>query len=201
MTASLIFSLSTFLLISAITPGPNNMLLTSSGANFGFRRSLPLWVGILLGIQTILLLSAFGVGAVLLLYPTMHTVLKVLGSLYLLRLAWKTSTAHYKRLETANLAAVPIKGHQGWLLQFLNPKAWMMGLGAVGSYSLQGDLYNHSVVVISMVMLVCNLIAGTVWTALGSLIGSLLRSRNAWFIFNITMGILTAACVPLIWMG
>ncbi|CDH23372.1 LysE family translocator [Xenorhabdus bovienii] len=201
MTASLIFSLSAFLLISAITPGPNNMLLTSSGANFGFRRSLPLWVGILLGIQTILLLSAFGVGAVLLLYPAMHTVLKVLGSLYLLRLAWKTSTAHYKRLETANLAAVPIKGYQGWLLQFLNPKAWMMGLGAVGSYSLQGDLYNHSVVVISVVMLVSNMIAGTVWIVLGSLIGFLLKSRNAWFIFNITMGILTAACVPLIWMG
>ncbi|MDE9454867.1 LysE family translocator [Xenorhabdus bovienii] len=201
MTASLIFSLSTFLLISAITPGPNNMLLTSSGANFGFRRSLPLWVGILLGIQTILLLSAFGVGAVLLLYPTMHTVLKVLGSLYLLRLAWKTSTAHYKRLETANLAAVPIKGHQGWLLQFLNPKAWMMGLGAVGSYSLQGDLYNHSVVVISVVMLVSNMIAGTVWIVLGSLIGSLLKSRNAWFIFNITMGILTAVCVPLLWIS
>ncbi|MBI6550171.1 LysE family translocator [Xenorhabdus lircayensis] len=201
MTASLIFSLSTFVFISAVTPGPNNMLLTSSGANFGIRRSIPLCLGIVLGMQTILLLSAFGIAALLLIYPAMHTGLKVLGSLYLLWLAWKTATSHYKRLDTTKPVGTPIKIHQGWLLQFLNPKTWLMGLGAVSSYSLAGALYNHSILAISVVMIISSTVAGAIWLILGSLIGRLLRSRHSWFIFNIAMGILTAACVPLIWIN
>ncbi|MEX0444981.1 LysE family translocator [Xenorhabdus sp. SGI246] len=201
MTASLIFSLSTFMFISAITPGPNNMLLTSSGANFGFHRSLTLLLGIVFGMQTVLLLSAFGIAALLLVYPAIHTGLKVLGSLYLLWLAWKTVTAQYKRLEATQSLGTPIKSHQGWLLQFLNPKAWMMGLGAISSYSLAGDLYIHSILVISVVMLLCNTVTGMVWLILGAMIGRLLKSRTAWFTFNIVMGLLTAACVPLIWIS
>ncbi|REF26795.1 threonine/homoserine/homoserine lactone efflux protein [Xenorhabdus cabanillasii] len=201
MTASLIFSLSTFMFISAITPGPNNMLLTSSGANFGFRHSLILLLGIVFGMQTVLLLSAFGIAALLLVYPAIHTGLKVLGSLYLLWLAWKTVTAQYKRLEATQSLGTPIKGYQGWLLQFLNPKAWVMGLGAISSYSLAGDLYLHSILVISVVMLLCNTVTGMIWLILGTMIGRLLKSRTAWFTFNIVMGLLTAACVPLIWMS
>ncbi|CDL87541.1 LysE family translocator [Xenorhabdus cabanillasii] len=201
MTASLIFSLSTFMFISAITPGPNNMLLTSSGANFGFRHSLILLLGIVFGMQTVLLLSAFGIAALLLVYPAIHTGLKVLGSLYLLWLAWKTVTAQYKRLEATQSLGTPIKGYQGWLLQFLNPKAWVMGLGAISSYSLAGDLYLHSIMVISVVMLLCNTVTGMIWLILGTMIGRLLKSRTAWFTFNIVMGLLTAACVPLIWMS
>ncbi|CAM3771246.1 LysE family translocator [Xenorhabdus thuongxuanensis] len=201
MTLSLIFSLSIFMFISAVTPGPNNLLLTSSGANFGIRRSIPLCLGIILGMQTILLLSAFGVAALLLIYPAIHTGLKILGCLYLLWLAWKTATSHYKRLDTTTSAGEPIKIYQGWLLQFLNPKTWLMGLGAISSYSLAGELYNHSIFVISIVMLIVNTLAGAIWLVLGSLIGQLLKSRRAWFTFNIAMGVLTAACVPLIWFG
>ncbi|MDX7986258.1 LysE family translocator [Xenorhabdus sp. 12] len=201
MTASLIFSLSTFMFISAITPGPNNLLLTSAGANFGIRRSVPLFLGIILGIQIILFLSAFGVAALLLIYPAMYIGLKVLGSLYLLWLAWKTATSHYKQLNTAQPVGGPIKIHQGLLLQFLNPKAWFMGLGAISSYSLPGALYNNSILTISVVMLIINSIACVIWLVLGSLIGRLLRNRHAWFTFNIVMGLLTAACVPLIWLS
>ncbi|AOM42028.1 LysE family translocator [Xenorhabdus hominickii] len=201
MTASLLFSLSTFMFIAAVTPGPNNMLLASSGANFGIHRSIPLYLGIALGMQTILLFSAFGIAALLLVYPALHIGLKVLGSLYLLWLAWKTATSHYKRLDTVTSAGKPTKIYQGWLLQFLNPKTWVMGLGAISSYSLEGALYNGSILAISIVMLIANTAAGAIWLILGALIGRLLKSRHAWFTFNITMGILTAACVPLIWMN
>ncbi|AKH62968.1 MULTISPECIES: LysE family translocator [Photorhabdus] len=202
MTASLIFSLITFLFISAITPGPNNMLLTSSGANFGFIRSLGLIFGILLGMQTILYLSAFGVAALLLVYPTIHTIMKIAGSLYLLWLAWKTATASYRRLDTKGSAVIkPVRWYQGWLLQFLNPKAWLMGLGSVGSYSIAGEQYLYSIIIISVATILISFLSSIVWTGFGSLIGTLLRSRNAWFIFNIMMGILTVTCVPLIWIG
>ena len=79
-----------FLWVAAITPGPNNMLLTASGANFGFLRTFPLLIGIMIGMQVMLLMVAFGIGSLILLYPSLHLVLKVAGSLYLLWLAWKS---------------------------------------------------------------------------------------------------------------
>ncbi|MBW7981313.1 LysE family translocator [Enterobacillus tribolii] len=200
MELGLFFSMLGFLWVAAITPGPNNMLLTSSGANFGFTRSVPLMFGIMLGMQSLLLLVAFGVGGLLVVYPSLHTTLKVLGSAYLLYIAWKIATSSYERLDPAAVkVGKPVYWYQGWLLQFLNPKAWLMGLGAITSFSLAGERYNYSVLAISVGMFLVNLVAGIVWLGFGTLIGRLLRSRRAWFTFNISMGLLTAACVLLIW--
>jgi threonine/homoserine/homoserine lactone efflux protein len=168
MELSLFLSMLGFLWVAAITPGPNNMLLTTSGANFGFMRSLLLMIGIMLGMQSILLLVAFGVGGLILIYPTLHTVLKVLGSLYLLWLAWKIGTSAYETLETDAPPPKPIRLYQGWLLQFLNPKAWLMGLGAVASFSLAGAAYNHSIAAISLGMFLVNLVSGIIWLGFGA---------------------------------
>ncbi|WP_193015806.1 LysE family translocator [Proteus sp. FME41] len=200
MTISLIFSLTIFLFIAAITPGPNNLLLTSSGANVGFKGSLKLMAGIILGMQCVLLSSAFGVAALLIIYPALHIGLKMVGSVYLLWLAWKTATSSYQRLDIPAKTPQAVSWFQGGLLQFLNPKAWMMGLGAVGSFSLSGDAYFNSVIAISIVMMIVNFVVGIVWILGGSLISLFLQSRGSWFIFNISMGILTALCVPLIWI-
>ncbi|EPS8493272.1 LysE family translocator [Yersinia enterocolitica] len=199
MELSLFLSMVGFLWVAAITPGPNNMLLTSTGANFGFMRSIWLMLGIMLGMQSMLLLVAFGVGGLILIYPSLHLVLKILGSLYLLWLAWKIATSAYEKLETNVVPPKPLRLYQGWLLQFLNPKAWLMGLGSVASFSMAGAAYNHSILMISLGMFMVNLVAGIIWLGFGTLIGRLLRSRRAWFTFNIAMGLLTAACVLLIW--
>ncbi|MBG3129053.1 MULTISPECIES: LysE family translocator [Proteus] len=201
MTISLISSLAIFLFIAAITPGPNNLLLTSSGANVGFKSSLKLMAGIMLGMQCVLLSSAFGVAALLIIYPALHIGLKIVGSAYLLWLAWKTATSSYQRLDIPAKTPQAVSWFQGGLLQFLNPKAWMMGLGAVGSFSLSGDAYFSSVIAISIVMVIVNFVAGIVWILGGTLISLFLQSRQSWFIFNISMGLLTALCVPLIWIG
>ncbi|WP_342639722.1 LysE family translocator [Proteus faecis] len=200
MTISLIFSLTIFLFIAAITPGPNNLLLTSSGANVGFKGSLKLMAGIMLGMQCVLLSSAFGVATLLIIYPALHIGLKIVGSAYLLWLAWKTAASSYQRLDIPAKALQAVSWFQGGLLQFLNPKAWMMGLGAVGSFSLSGDAYFSSIITISIVMVVVNFGAGVVWILGGTLISLFLQSRRTWFIFNILMGLLTALCVPLIWI-
>ncbi|WP_409308576.1 LysE family translocator [Pectobacterium sp. B1J-3] len=199
MELSLFISMLGFLWVAAITPGPNNMLLTTSGANFGFFRSLWLMLGIMLGMQSILLLVAFGVGGLILLYPSLHFILKVLGSAYLLWLAWKIATAAYEKLETNIAPPKPVRLYQGWLLQFLNPKAWLMALGAVASFSLAGEEYYHSVMAISVGIVLVNLVSGVIWLGFGTMIGRLLRSKKAWILFNVSMGILTAACVLLIW--
>ena len=199
MDVTLFLSMLGFLWVAAITPGPNNTLLTAAGANFGFCRSLPLMIGIMLGMQFILLLVAFGVGSLLLLYPALHLTLKIAGSAYLLWLSWKIATAKYERLETNVTAAKPLAFWQGGLLQIINPKAWIMALGAVASFSLAGSAYLHSVVMISVGIALVNIVAGVIWILFGSLIGLFLRSHRAWMIFNIFMGLLTAACVLLIW--
>lgn len=199
MSHGLIFALFTFLFIVAITPGPNNLLFTSSGAQYGLRRSIPLMFGIIFGIQSILFISAGGLAVLLLVSPVLQIIMKLVGSFYLLWLAWKLATSHHVQLNTESQVAKSIKWYQGSLLQFLNPKAWMMGLGAVSSYSV-ADNYVNSILIISFVMLIVNLIGGFVWVGFGSLIGTLLRGRNAWFIFNITMSIFTLACIPFIWL-
>lgn len=199
MDLTLFLSMLGFLWVAAITPGPNNTLLTASGANYGFVRSLPLMIGIMLGMQCILVLVAFGVGSLILLYPALHLILKIAGSVYLLWLAWKIGTAKYERLETDAVPPSPVPFWQGGLLQVINPKAWLMALGAVASFSLAGAAYLHSVAMISVGIALVNIVAGVIWIAFGSLIGLFLRSRRAWAIFNVSMGVLTAACVLLIW--
>lgn len=198
MELSRFLSILGFLWVAAVTPGPNNILLTTSSTNFGFRRSLWLMLGIMLGMQSILLLVAFGIGSLILVYPSLQTILKVLGSLYMLWLAWKSATSVYKKLEM-DAAAKPIGLYQGWLLQFLNPKAWLMSLSAVASFSLKGAQYHHSIATISLGMFIVNLLSGVLWLGFGTLLGQLLRSRRAWYGFNLAMGLLTAACVLLIW--
>jgi threonine/homoserine/homoserine lactone efflux protein len=74
-----------------------------------------------------------------------------------------------------------------------------MALGAVASFSLAGEAYRGSVLAISAGMALVNVVSGVIWLGFGSLIGRILRSRRAWTIFNVFMGILTAACVLLIW--
>ncbi|AIR05709.1 MULTISPECIES: LysE family translocator [Cedecea] len=199
MDLTLFLSMLGFLWVAAITPGPNNTLLTASGANYGFFRSLPLMIGIMLGMQCILVLVAFGVGSLILLYPALHLILKIAGSVYLLWLAWKIGTAKYERLETDAAPPSPVPFWQGGLLQVINPKAWLMALGAVASFSLAGADYLHSVAMISVGIALVNIVAGVIWIAFGSLIGLFLRSRRSWAIFNVSMGVLTAACVLLIW--
>ncbi|WP_067709895.1 MULTISPECIES: LysE family translocator [unclassified Erwinia] len=199
MELNLFLSMLGFLWVAAITPGPNNMLLTASGANFGFLRSLWLIIGIMIGMQVMLLLVAFGVGGLILLYPSLHLILKIAGSAYLLWLAWKIATAKYEKLDPGDGPASPMPFWQGGLLQLVNPKAWLMALGAVASFSLAGEAYRGSVIAISAAMALVNAVSGVIWLGFGTLIGRILRSRRAWTIFNVFMGLLTAACVLLIW--
>lgn len=188
-----------FLWVAAITPGPNNTLLTAAGANFGFLRTLPLMIGIMLGMQSILVLVASGVGSLLLLYPALHFILKIAGSVYLLWLSWKIATAKYETLGSGTPQAQPLRFWQGGLLQVINPKAWLMSLGAVASFSLAGAAYLHSIALISLGIALVNIVSGVIWILFGRFIGSFLHSKRAWVLFNLAMGLLTAACVLLIW--
>jgi threonine/homoserine/homoserine lactone efflux protein len=112
-----------FVLTMTITPGPNNMLLTASGAQFGFKRSLPFIIGIVLGILSQLLLSALGLGILFNRFPIIQNILKISGSLYILFLAIKIAFPRSDKSDETQKNR-PMSLLQGAAFQYLNPKAY-----------------------------------------------------------------------------
>lgn len=191
-----------FAWVTCITPGPNNVLLTASGARFGFRRTLPHVVGISAGMGVMLLLVSLGLGALFQQWPIWQTVLRVLGSGYLLWLGYLIARSAPLNAPAAQEEAQqrqPWALHQALLFQFINPKAWLMSISAIGSFTLLGSDYWLSVgLLIGVFCLIC-LKTCLVWAQFGVQVGRWLRSPRAWQRFNRVMGLLTAACVLMIW--
>jgi threonine/homoserine/homoserine lactone efflux protein len=191
-------SVGLFALVMTGTPGPNNVMLTASGANFGYRRSVPHFLGIGIGLVSMILLMAAGLGVLFDSYPVIQLGMKWLGSIYILYLGWKIAmTAPASKGEQGS--GRPMSFKQAALFQYLNPKAWMMMVTAVGSFTLPGNLYWQSVLFIALIFWVTQLHTSSVWVGFGSMIGRWLSSTIAWRRFNRAMGALTAACVVFIW--
>lgn len=193
-------SLFSFLFVAAITPGPNNLLLTNSAARFGLLSSLPVMLGIILGMQLILSLVAFGVGSIILNYPAIDTLMQLAGSLYLIWLACRLITAPLPSAQNSEYCAFAVGWWQGAILQLVNPKAWLMTLGAVASFSHSGRYFTPSIVLISLALMLANLIAGLLWLSCGHAIRIWLATELAWRRFNLVMGLLTLASVGLLWL-
>lgn len=181
------------------TPGPNNVMLTASGANFGYRQSIPHFVGIGIGLVTLIILSAAGLGVVFQTYPVIQQGLKILGCSYLLYLAWKIATAQPMVITESEKQSRPMSWHAAALFQFLNPKAWVMSITAVGSFTYSGEQYWLSVAVIAVTFMCVQMPCSSVWVSFGSFIRRWLSSPTSWRRFNWIMGGLTAACVGFIW--
>ena len=196
ISSSLFLSLLFFGLAAAFTPGPNNILLTASGANFGFRRTIPHMLGITGGFTVLLLSVAFGLGALFTTYPVLQTALKICGSAYLFYFAWRIATSH--RSENSKSTAQPFTFLQASGFQFVNPKAWMMSISALAAFTLTGDRYVSSALIVVLVFISVTVAGVMTWSAFGTLIGRLLKSDRAYRIFNITMAILTVASIALL---
>lgn len=166
MNDRLLAASAVFVVVSTITPGPNNLMLAASGLAFGFRRTVPLLLGIHAGFQTLLAAVAAGLGALFGRYPAAHWVLRIVGAAYLLHLAcmlWRSSAVQ------ADASARPLGFVRGAAFQLVNPKAWMMTLSAVGAYTRGGAAYAHSVLVLAVLFLVLGLPCIALWAAFGSM--------------------------------
>lgn len=191
-------SVALFALVMTGTPGPNNVMLTASGANFGYRRSIPHFIGIGFGLISLISLNGLGLGVLFQTYPEIQDALKILGSVYLLYLAWKIafSSAMNKGEDQVNK---PMTCWEAVLFQYLNPKAWMMSITAVGSFAYSGEDYWWSIAAISIIFLFVQVQTSSVWVGFGALIRRWLSTPKAWQRFNLGMGTLTASCVVFIW--
>jgi Putative threonine efflux protein len=201
MEQSLLLSLIAFAWITCVTPGPNNVMLTGSGARFGFWHSMQHIAGISGGLVCMLLLMALGVGALFQQWPVLQLLLKIGGSAYLLYLAWQIAQAGVPELNASSCQSgiKPWRFHQAVLFQFMNPKAWLMSLSAIGSFTLLGEQYWSSVIWVLAVFALVGLKTSSMWTLFGVKVGQWLKTPRAWHYWNRSMGTLTALCVALIW--
>ena len=185
MDTNLPIGLISFAFVTSITPGPNNLLLMTSGANFGFRRSVPQMLGINLGFAFLPGICGLGLGTRMASFPAAKTTLKIAAPAYMLWLAWKIE--HAAAPGEGKAAARPMTLWQSAAFQWVNPKAWAMALGAdtaCSGGSLRAAL--QAFVVFCLINLPC---IGT-WAAAGEALRHVLTNPNRLALFNWTMAAL-----------
>lgn len=187
MALDTLLALATFSIVSCGTPGPNNMMLLSSGATFGFRRTLPHLFGISGGCIVMVLLLGFGLAAVLERLPWLYTLLHIVSTGYLLYLAGRIATS--VGVGTTSERARPLTFLAAAAFQWVNPKAWAMTLGAVTSFA-RADHFDLDIATIALVICVTGLPCIMLWAGGGTLVRRLLTRPNALRIFNIFMALL-----------
>ncbi|MDF2178396.1 LysE family translocator [Aliiglaciecola sp. CAU 1673] len=183
-------ALSLFILVGCITPGPNNLMILASGVNYGIRPSLPHLFGINLGFTLMVMGVGLGMAGVFALYPMLHEVLKVLGSVYLLWLAWKIASAPVQRIDIKKRK--PFSFLQAALFQWVNPKAWILATGTVVTFSLAHLEYSRQVVEIAILYLVLGMPCTATWLGFGTGLKRFLASPPRLRTFNVSMGLLLA---------
>jgi threonine/homoserine/homoserine lactone efflux protein len=195
MSIELLLALCSFAFVSSITPGPNNLMLMASGANFGFRRTVPHMLGVGIGFTVMVLLVGAGLMQVFDRWPVAHDALKAVSVAYLLWLAWKIARAGEPG--QGKSGATPITFLQAAAFQWVNPKAWFMALTAITAYAPDRSLW--AVGVVAVVFGAINLPTVSTWTLLGQEIKRVLTNQRRLTLFNWTMaGLLVASLVPVL---
>lgn len=185
-----------FALITSITPGPNNMMVTVSGANFGVARSLPHVLGICTGFPLMVMAVGLGLGGVIEAWPLLHHVLTYVAFAYLVWLAWKLARSGRVDASGVRLGA-PVGFLQAVLFQWVNPKAWIMALGATALYVGPGEPPFLAVSRIALIFVVAGLPAMLAWCLFGTAIARLLQDARHVALFNGGMAVLlVASMVP-----
>ncbi|GAA1112036.1 LysE family translocator [Nesterenkonia jeotgali] len=190
-----ILSLMLFVVAGAGTPGPNNTIVMASGAAYGFKRTIPAILGVNLGFPSMMLLVGIGLGQVLEQWPVILDILRPIGILYLLWLAFKI--ANGPTALAPKPGAKPPGFIQMALFQFVNPKAWTLSVAALSTFTGFWDSFMLEVVVIALVAGTFGAPCTVAWTLLGVGAGRFISQPRHMLIFNLIMaGLLVASVVP-----
>jgi len=183
----LILSVALFSLAGGITPGPNNIMLLSSGVNFGLRASVPHIIGILIGVLGLQLAIGCGFYGLLKALPWLYWALHFAALAYMLYLAWRIATAD--GLSQSGGATRPLTVLQAAAFQWVNPKAWAIGVAVITTFaSVQNPLADA--VLVAVVCSAFTLPSLLIWTLFGKMMRHVLASPRTVRFFNVTMAIL-----------
>ncbi len=191
MTLDLILALIAFAFASSITPGPNNLMLLASGANFGLIRTVPHMLGISLGHSLMVFLVGIGLKQIFDAYPFSYTVLKLFSACYLLFLAWKIASNRTPPNATSG-SAKPFTFLQAAAFQWVNPKAIAIAFTAISIYA-PASATPAQIAMVAGIFAIVNLPSITTWAVLGQQMSRVLHTPRRLKIFNITAGLLLLA--------
>ncbi|TMM46334.1 LysE family translocator [Colwellia ponticola] len=181
----------TILLFAAsttITPGPNNIMIMASGLNYGIKNSTPHLLGICFGFPAMVILVGLGFSVIFEKYPLLHEIIKVLGVIYLLYLAWLIAASSPSSLDSKK--AQPLSFIQAAFFQWVNPKAWVMATGAVSAYtSVSADVFMQ-VSYIALAFFIVAFPCVGMWLYFGASLKKYLKSSKHQKVFNLTMALL-----------
>ena len=183
-----------FAIATLFTPGPNNVMLMTSGVNFGFRRTLPHVLGVDLGFSFMVLMVGLGLGALFAAVPQVYAVLKYAAAAYLLYLAWRIANAG--RIKEDGTGR-PFTFIQAAAFQWINPKGWIMAVGAVTTYAAVAA-YPFNMVLIVAVFLAFGLASSLTWLLFGTALRRIVTDPARVRVFNLAMAVLLAlSLVPV----
>jgi len=187
LSTDLFLAFMAYAFVTSITPGPNNAMLLASGANFGLRRTAPHILGVNLGFSFMLLAVGLGVGGLLVACPLLYIALRYGGAAYLLFLAWKiarSSTAADRLTSTK-----PMSFAHAAAFQWVNPKAWIMAIGAVATYTPHNGFFLN-ILIVSVIFALINGPCIMVWAGFGVVLRKVLVKAAYLKAFNVTMALL-----------
>jgi threonine/homoserine/homoserine lactone efflux protein len=190
--------LAVFAFVSSITPGPNNIMLTSSGLMFGFTRSIPHMLGITFGFGVMLALCAIGIGSLVMVLPALHVALKLAGSAYLLYLAWQLRSMAFTQDERGGAKPMSFVGAAAF--QFVNPKAWVMAVTGVSAFLPMMQPVWFAIFVFCLVFCAINLPCVSVWAGTGAALRRHLTQPKWQRLFCAVMVALTVYSAVAIWL-
>lgn len=178
-----------------IVPGPNNFMLLNSGLNYGIKKSLPFYLGVCLGIPLLVLVVALGCGAVFIRYHWLEVLLKGMGSTYMLYLAYQIGLSHTKARE-GHLVR-PFGFFKAIAFQWVNPKAWVMAIGAVSLFTISANLYLNAFILGAIFIAMCIPALGF-WLFGGACLQKILKSDQHRRCFNLFMALCLVASALMI---
>jgi threonine/homoserine/homoserine lactone efflux protein len=190
-SSGVLAALFSFAFVTSVTPGPNNIMLATSGVNFGIRRTVPHMAGITCGVLIIIIGTGLGLGTVFSHYPAVRQGLEIVGVLYTLWLAWKIATAG--SLGGGDLPH-PMRYGAAFAFQWVNVKLWLMAIAIVALYVRPGHTLADTATVTGAIALV-NVPVMLMWAGFGAALRDTLQVPARIRIFNIAMGLLLAVSV------
>ncbi|PQO24696.1 LysE family translocator [Rhodobacteraceae bacterium WD3A24] len=186
-----------FVFAGLFSPGPNVILLTASGARFGFRRTLPHLGGVVAGVGVTSAVTALGIGALLLAQPGLTLALRVAAAGWILWMAW-TLFMSTRRPQVAARAR-PFRFHEAVLFQWVNPKVWAVALAAASGFSAGLPPWQEAARLAAAFSGI-NLFVCLFWTGAGTLLALVLATPAAWRAFTTVMALLLAASAAMVFL-
>lgn len=185
-----------FVFFGLFSPGPNVILITASGARFGFRASIPHLLGVVVGVGITSGLTGYGIGTALSSMPRLELALKIASALWILYMAWGLwrSSANGKAATDR-----PMRFHEAILFQWVNPKVWAVALAAASGYP-SGESPLYEAFRLATAFSGINFGVLLFWTSAGALLTFLLTSAQAWMIFTRSMALALAAFSIMIFL-